>query len=768
MSMKTSPSINRADQSLPYERWWRCLFNESEDAQLVYASDGTIQEANRAALRLLGLSGREDSPPNLYQMLTSTAAARVAGLLQQHVGSQVTLPAVALMVEGQISLLADLQITPLGQGFSLVTIRDATRRWRMESHVQRLVTAMDATPDVVFLTDVEFRLVFVNPSFLRDTGYGIEEALGRPADFLRAAGQEEQWEACREKVRGGKDWQGEFVNVRNDGSTYLAAVSIAPIFDRKGNFLGCVSFERDITQMRRVQQELQRESAFVRSIVNSMDAALYATDRQFRLLHFNDGWKRFPAEHGGLRWQRPPRLGDMLLEFVADPVHQAELRRSFQEVMQTGAVREYRWAGPEARHWHVRLSPWKMNEQIEGVLYLVTDQTNLHQLQEQLAQAQKVEVIGALAAGVAHDFNNLLQVIGNELSAARQQAGAEAQPAFSRMEEAVAQAATVVQQLLSFSRPAEDREAVVDFNTVLQEAAHLFHRASGRHVECRLQPAAVPLPVRMAPARAHQLLLNLCVNAQDAMPQGGVLSLSNCPVTLSESQKAKASAGGAYEWLRCTVRDTGCGIAPEHLPHLFEPFYTTKKEGKGTGLGLAIVQNIVHQAGGFIEVESTPGQGTAFHIYLPLHRAPALPLSSGARAEGPPAPPRVLIVEDNDFLRESTRLIFEGAGCRVRTVASAKEALHWLQAETFDVLFADQHLGGMTGLQLWEKAVTFCPPLQGVLVSGDWTAAEREQLRRFPQLVYLQKPFDLQGAVSRLLQAWRSGGPRPNSSPSRL
>lgn len=766
--MKTSASINRADQSLPYERWWRCLFNESEDAQLVYASDGTIQEANRAAIRLLGLSGREDALPNLYQMLTSTAAARVAALLQQHVGSQVTLPAVALMVEGQISLLADLQITPLGQGFSLVTIRDATRRWRMESHVQRLVTAMDATPDVVFLTDVEFRLVFVNPSFLRDTGYSIEEALGRSADFLRAAGQEEQWEACREKVRAGKEWQGELVNVRNDGSTYLASVSMAPIFDRKGGFLGCVSFERDITQMRRVQQELQRESAFVRSIVNSMDAALYATDRQFRLLHFNDGWKRLPAEHGGLRWERPPRLGDVLLEFVVDPVRQAELRRSFQEVIQTGVTREYRWAGPEARHWHVRLSPWWMNDQIDGVLYLVTDQTNLHQLQEQLAQAQKVEVIGALAAGVAHDFNNLLQVIGNELGAARQQAGAEAQPSLARMEEAVSQATSLVQQLLSFSRPSENQESVVDFNTVLQEAAHLFHRASGRHVECRLQPAAMPLPVRMERTRAHQLLLNLCVNGQDAMPQGGVLSLSNSPVTLTEAQKSKASASGAHEWMRCTVRDTGCGIAPEHLPHIFEPFYTTKKDGKGTGLGLAIVQNIVHQAGGFIEVESAPGKGAAFHVYLPLKRVSALPVSPETQVEKSRAPLRVLIVEDNDFLRESTRLVFEAAGCQTRTVASAKEALNWLQAETFEVLFADQHLGGMTGLQLWEKAVALCPTLQGVLVSGDWTPVEREQLRRFPQVVCLQKPFDLRGVVNRLLHACPSEAPSPNLSPSRL
>jgi nitrogen-specific signal transduction histidine kinase/ActR/RegA family two-component response regulator len=402
------------------------------------------------------------------------------------------------------------------------------------------------------------------------------------------------------------------------------------------------------------------------------------------------------------------------------------------------------------------------------VLYLVTDQTNLHQLQEQLAQAQKVEVIGALAAGVAHDFNNLLQVIGNELGAARQQAGAEAQPSLARMEEAVSQATSLVQQLLSFSRPSENQESVVDFNTVLQEAAHLFHRASGRHVECRLQPAAMPLPVRMERTRAHQLLLNLCVNGQDAMPQGGVLSLSNSPVTLTEAQKSKASASGAHEWMRCTVRDTGCGIAPEHLPHIFEPFYTTKKDGKGTGLGLAIVQNIVHQAGGFIEVESAPGKGAAFHVYLPLKRVSALSVSPETQVEKSRAPLRVLIVEDNDFLRESTRLVFEAAGCQTRTVASAKEALNWLQAETFEVLFADQHLGGMTGLQLWEKAVALCPTLQGVLVSGDWTPVEREQLRRFPQVVCLKKPFDLRGVVNRLLHACPSEAPSPNLSPSRL
>ncbi|MCX8155770.1 MAG: PAS domain S-box protein [Verrucomicrobiae bacterium] len=621
--MKTPSSIMRTSQPPPYERWWRCLFNESEDAQLVYASDGTIQEANRTAIRMLGLSGKEDSLPNLYQMLTSTAAARVAALLQQHVGSQVTLPAVALMVEGQISLLADLQITPLGQGFSLVTIRDATRRWRMESHVQRLVTAMDATPDVVFLTDVEFRLVFVNPSFLRDTGYSIEEALGRPADFLRAAGQEAQWQACREQVRAGREWQGEFVNVRNDGSTYLASVSLAPIFDRKGGFLGCVSFERDITQMRRVQQELQRESAFTRSILNSLDAALYATDTQFRLLHFNEGWKRLPPDHGGLRWSRPPRVGDSLLESVTDAQRQAELRRCFQEVLQTGNSCQFRWAGAEGRHWFVRICPWRVQDQVEGLLYLVTDQTSLHQLLEQFAQAEKVEMTRALTAGVAHGFNEFLQAMSRELEAFPQAAAPETQARFQRMQAAVAQALTLAQQLSALSRPLCEPEAPVDFNVILQEAAQIFQRIHGRQVECRVMPAALPLPVRMERVRAHQLLLILCVNALKAMPQGGTLTLTNTPITLSDAQASKAAARAADGWMRCTVRDTGCGMAPEHLAHIFEPFYTTHTAGQGARWDLAIVQNIMHQAGGFIEVETEPGRGTTFYLYLPLQRCPA-------------------------------------------------------------------------------------------------------------------------------------------------
>lgn len=759
----------RTDSTPPYERWWRCLFNESEDAQLVYASDGTIQEANRTAIRLLGLSGREDSLPNLYQMLTSTAAARVAALLQQHVGSQVTLPAVALMVEGQISLLADLQITPLGQGFSLVTIRDATRRWRMESHVQRLVTAMDATPDVVFLTDVEFRLVFVNPSFLRDTGYSIEETLGRPATFLRAAGQEERWNECQQRVRSGKEWQGEFVNVRSDGSTYLASVSMAPIFDRKGSFLGCVSFERDITQMRRTQQELQRESSFVRSIINSLDAALYATDRQFRLLHFNDGWKRFPSEHGGLCLERPPRVGDLLLEFVTDPVRQSDLRRSFQEVLNSGVSREFRCSGSDNRQWHVRISPWLMNEQREGLLYIVSDQTNLHQLQEQLAQAQKIEIIDALAAGVAHDFNNLLQVMNNEMALLRTETSDAFKQPLSRMEAAINQAAEIIQPLLTFSHPPATPEMVVDFNLILQEAAQMFHHASRRDLQCRLQPAAREMPVRMERSRAHQLLLNLCVNAMDAMPDGGTLTLSNTPVTLNETQRSRIANPQSDHWMRCTVRDTGSGIAPEHLPHIFEPFFTTKENGKGTGLGLAIVQNIVNQVGGFIEVESQPAQGTAFHIYLPLASKPeSIPalLASGAAS---PSPLRVLIVEDSADLREAAGTVFQAAGCHTRTAASAKEAFAWLRKEPFDVLIADHLLGDSTGLQLLEQALLEWPGLQGLLVTGALTPALQQQLQRMPGVKCLQKPFNLDNLVKNLLQQHtRSPAVSNNNFPTSL
>jgi PAS domain S-box-containing protein len=300
------------------DQWWRCFFADSEDAQLICSSRGEILDANRHTVQLLGLNHGVISANarSIFDFLTGVAAIKLEGWLVQRGKGQRSIGSVTLNCEGKLSHLVDLRFLPLDDDHFLLTIKDASSRWRMESHVQRLLTAVDATPDVVFLTDTKFRLTFVNSAFQTVTGYGLEEALGRTADFLRAPDQHNKTAECLESMRQGLDWRGEFINLRHDGTSYPIEASISPIYDKEGGFLGYAAFERDITQQKKLQHELELERNAVVSIINSIESAVYTMDREFRLSHINDGWKKMPSSHGWLTLNEPPQIGRALLDYV--------------------------------------------------------------------------------------------------------------------------------------------------------------------------------------------------------------------------------------------------------------------------------------------------------------------------------------------------------------------------------------------------------------------------------------------------------------------
>ncbi|NBV22194.1 MAG: PAS domain-containing sensor histidine kinase [Proteobacteria bacterium] len=646
------------------ESWWRCLFEHAEDAQLVCDQRGLILEANPRA----GFLCRPGTAPGrgvtaLPETLTDSTRVRLLTLLRSGLRGQSTLSGVTLLSGQRLVMMADLQIAPLGDGHFLVTIRDSSRRWRIESHMQRLVTALDATPDVFFLTDGEHRITYVNTAFQAVTGFSIEDALGRAEDFLRAPGQGRLIKAYRETVREGRDWVGELQNLRHDGSTYPVAVTFAPIFDSGGGFIGFVASERDITQRQQLQDQLRQERDFVRSILNSVEAAVYTVTPALCLTHVNEVWRSLPPQQGWLRVDSAPQIGQSLLSLVPDARHREELARMCREVLANGRAQELQFAAHQ-HHWWMKLSPLQNAGATGGVILQVVDQTRLQELQKQLYQAQKMETIGALSAGVAHDFNNLLQAIrGNtNLMLADESLATALRSKLEQVDRAAERAAGITRQLLAFSRDSEEEVTVFDFNELLQETSLLVKRSLRARVDLQVTPAAHPVRVRMDATRASQLLLNLCVNAQDAMAHGGTLTLQNQPVALSETQAQRAHVVLGTPFVRCTVADTGMGIPPEVLPRIFDPFFTTKEVGKGTGLGLSIVHSVVTRSLGFIEIESTAGQGTAFHVYLPLVEGASPKFTQQVRRAAGRGSGRVLVVDDLDLVRDFSKAFLCAVG----------------------------------------------------------------------------------------------------------
>jgi PAS domain S-box-containing protein len=386
--------------------------------------------------------------------------------------------------------------------------------------------------------------------------------------------------------------------------------------------------------------------------------------------------------------------------------------------------------------------------EIVGILGIVRDITDRIRLEEQLRQAQKMEAVGRLAGGVAHDFNNILTAISSysELLLADFAPGDPRRADVEEIRKATERAAALTRQLLAFSRRQVLQPKVVDLNAVIANAEKLLRRLIGEDIALvtRLEPALGA--VRADAGQLEQVIMNLAVNARDAMQTGGALTLETQNVVIAATTLAaeeRIVVPGRYVLLR--VRDTGTGMDAETRRHLFEPFFTTRDKGKGTGLGLATVYGIVKQSGGFIWVDSEPGRGSSFRIYLPRVDEAAPPAAPGAAAAEPPAAgtETILVVEDEDAVRAVAREALRRQGYRVLEAANAEAALVVAAgfAGHIGLLLTDVVMPGLSGRALADRLAALRPRTRVLYMSGYTDDAIVQHGVLEPGLSFLQKPF---------------------------
>jgi two-component system cell cycle sensor histidine kinase/response regulator CckA len=710
------------------DRWWWSLFNAASDAQMICRADGAVEYLNPRASRLFKLETEPGGAPretgfSIHKVLSEAVTQKLGWILQNRSAPVEIIKAVKVSLDERASSLMDLEIIPLEGDVVLVTFKDVTMRHRLESHVQRLITAIDATPDVFLVTDADLQITYVNPAFQSATGYGIEEVLGRPDGFLRAPEEQEKVRAYLNHVSQGREWVGELTNVRRNGELYLVESTISPIFDLAGGFMGYVICERDITMRKQLQDDLRSERDFAQSILHSLESAIYCLDNGFRLTHANNGWRHLPEGHGGICLTYPPEIGRALTDYVSNPERRAELLVLFQQVLDSGKAQANFSHAEDGHYWAVKVSPWAAGPHKQGLICSVEDHTRFHELQNQLFQSQKMEIIGTLAAGVAHDFNNLLQVIIGHSQLIQMQTKNESpslRQGLEKISMAAFRARDITQQLLSFSRATDERSVILDLNKVIKDVGKLTRCNLRPNVILEIQPAAEPVPIKMDSTRASQALLNLCVNAQDAMPEAGWLVLASAIVNLPAELAARRQLRSGDAYARCSVSDSGEGIPAPLLARIFQPFFTTKAIGKGTGLGLPIVQRIVHEAGGFIEVESVVGKGTTFHLYLPLAREHVTPDAEQPKMALQQGKGQILVVDDVDLLRDFARNFLEMAGFTVLTADNGQEAMTILEhaVDPVDILLTDYNMPSMNGVDLVKRVAARWPKIKFILASG--------------------------------------------------
>lgn len=732
--------------------WWHTLFQTSEEAQLVCALDGGIRDYNRKAQFLFEFSPLQPAG-SVLDYFTESAGTSLRNMLASNEQGHDQLKSVSFLSAGRLTLLVDITLGRLDEEHWLVTLKDASRRWRMESHAQRLAQALDATPDVFFLTDADFRITYVNSAFHTVTGHTIEETLGRVSDFLRKPGEKEKILGYLSAVAQGLDWTGELENLRKDGSAYTVEATISPIYDTEGQLLGFVSCERDVGLKKRMQEELRQERNYARSILNSLDSAVYSLNRTFEVTAMNESARNMRHSHGWVQAEGGVEIGQNLLQYVTDPLKKTELRNTFAQVINTGKDAEICATSQDGKYWHIKISPWRHGAEIVGLLYQVSDQTTFNELRNSLYQAQKLRTIGSLAAGIAHDFNNLLLVIRGNVSMLLmgEEDGATRERYLKAVEQAANHAAEITQQMLAFTRASKQRVVTFDLNVTIEEVSKLLTRTLKPNLDLKLVNTELPAKVKLDPSRAHQLVLNLCVNAQDAMPEGGTLMIKIGFLKVNPQQAAKANCAPGTPFVCCSVSDTGVGIRPEVLERIFDPFFTTKDPGKGTGLGLSIVHGVAAEAGGFVEVETELGKGTSFHVFFPrvdAELAQAKTESSGElRGTG-----RILVVEDLELVREFTNDFLSAAGFEVELAKQADEALQMLEAKRYDLVFTDFNMPGLNGVELIERIHAKWPKTKTILTSGYLEDGVHKRATKQLSAGTLPKPYTVREATEAVLK----------------
>jgi two-component system cell cycle sensor histidine kinase/response regulator CckA len=399
---------------------------------------------------------------------------------------------------------------------------------------------------------------------------------------------------------------------------------------------------------------------------------------------------------------------------------------------------------------------------IERELREATHRLERRRLEDQLRQAQKMEAVGRLAGGIAHDFNNLLMAVTGYSEMVLERMSGE-DPLRKNVEEirnAGTRAAALTRQLLTFSRKHVVLPAVLDANVVVTDLERMLRRLIGEDIELTTSVARVPTPVYADRGQLEQVLMNLVVNARDAMPNGGRLHIETSRVAVHASDKARFPGVTAGEYVSIEVRDTGIGMAPELVARIFEPFFTTKDAAKGTGLGLSTVYGIVKQADGVVLVDSTPGEGTVFRVLLP--QSAEVPSRAGERVD-PSDLPRgtetVLLVEDEAGVRELIRDCLTRWGYVVLAAQDAKQALELFSqhGNQVDLLVTDVVMPRLSGRVLAERLVGLQPSLRVLYMSG-YTDDEAVGQSVTSGAGYLQKPFTPE-ALLRKARGILDGGP---------
>jgi PAS domain S-box-containing protein len=658
---------------------------------------------------------------------------------------------------------------------------------------------LETLPDAIVAVDHDGTIVQVNSQAQDLFGYDRDELIGQKVEILVPESYRHHHHSHRENFaeapktrRMGADL--DLYGRRRNGSEFPVEVSLSPVSTEKGAFV--LSVIRDISDRKRIAEELRRANeelhrrtaeqlgeyrSRLASIIDSSEDSILSKDLNGIITSWNRG-----AEH--MYGYGPEEVIGKHISLLTPSDRPDEISEILQRIAKGESTEHYESVRvtKDGRHLNVSVSVSPLRDalgEIVGASAIVRDITAQKRTEGQIRQSQKMEAIGRLAGGVAHDFNNILGIINACTEFLRDRINPAAEPSLyvENIKKATERGASLTKQLLAFSRTSAIQPRVLDLNERLRDISKLLRPLLGDDVEVLIVPKSPSAVVEADPGQLDQIVVNLAVNARDAMPRGGKFILETGAVRFDEAFADQHQALPAGKYILLTVSDTGTGMDEATVSRIFEPFFTTKETGKGTGLGLATVYGIVKQSAGHILVYSEPGHGTTFKIYLPSadHK-----IGAGSTAEPETVSPKrqqgttILLVEDDDIMRSLTRQLLQEHGYTVFEANDGKSALEWVESHPgpIDLLLTDVVMRRMSGPELVERLHTSDPTLKVVYMSG-YTGeliAEREVLKR--GITLLEKPFtrtallkhDSHDVGVKRRRTRRARRPRPEQSSAQM
>ena len=661
-------------------------------------------------------------------------------------------------------ILVEITSHPLtfaGRAARVVMANDVTGRLAAEREIRQLSQAVEHSPASVVITDRQGLIEYVNPKFTRVTGYSRTEVIGQTPRILKSGEMsQDEYRRLWQTISSGGTWQGEFHNRKKSGELYWEYASISPIIDAGGAVTHFVAVKEDITARKEAQLALQQSEEKFREFFMTSRDCVFITTPAGAFVDFNDA--TLPL----LGFERRADLArQRVQDLYASPADRENL---MQLIGAQGYVQDYpvtlrRASGTFVDVLVTTSSLRNADGSVRAMVGTIRDiserkraDEDRQRLEAQLQQAQKMDAVGRLAGGVAHDFNNMLNVIIGYSDMLMERLPAD-DPSLDDLREirhAATRSADLTGQLLAFARRQTVAPKVLDLNVVIGERAKMLCRLIGEEIAFSVVPGADLWAVSIDPSQLDQILANLSVNSRDAIGGVGSIVITTKNAHLDAAYGAQHPGFEVGDFVQLTLSDTGCGMDRETLDRIFEPFFTTKEPGKGTGLGLATIYGIVKQNGGFINVDSEPGRGTTFTIYLPRHDSAAADeqesedrLLTGSET--------ILVVEDEAQILRMCQRVLESAGYRVLAAASPVSALVLAEQHPgpIHLLLSDVVMPDMNGKQLQARIEAAVPGLRTVFMSG-YTAdvvAHRGVLDA--GIRFLQKPFSPRDLTRRVREA---------------